>query len=171
MNLEYYFISTSIGRLTIVEENSIVVYIGLPKSKLTAIKNWCNQNLDYIDFIELKNPETNASVQIIEYFLNKRKKITFKYKLIQTEFRKKTLIAVANIPFGQTRSYSEIAREIGHPKAMRAVGSANATNTLPIFIPCHRVIAQNGGLGGYSGGLEMKINLLEHEGWCGLRRN
>jgi len=54
---------------------------------------------------------------------------------------------------------------------MRAVGSANATNTLPIFIPCHRVIAKNGGLGGYGGGLEMKINLLEHEWWCGLPRN
>ena len=73
MNLEYYFISTPIGKLTIVEENSVVIYIGLPKSKLTEIKNWCDQNLDYIDFIELKNPETNASVQINEYFLGTKK--------------------------------------------------------------------------------------------------
>ena len=167
MNLEYYFISTPIGKLTIVEENSVVVYIGLPKSKLTVIKNWCNQNLDYIDFIELKNQETNASVQIIEYFLYKRKKLTFKYKLIQTEFRKEALMAVANIPFGQTKSYSEIAKRIGHPKAMRAVGSANATNTLPIIIPCHRAIAKNGRLGGFRGGLDMKVKLLELEGWCG----
>jgi len=171
MNLEYYFISTPIGKLTIVEENGVVVYIGLPKSKLAVIKNWCKQYLNFIDFTEIKNPETNASGQIKEYFLKKRTNFTFKYKLIHTEFRKKALIAVANIPFGQTKSYSEIASVIGHPKAMRAVGSANATNTLPIIVPCHRVIAKNGGLGGYGGGLVMKIKLLELEGWCELGRN
>ena len=167
MNLEYYFISTSIGKLTIVEENGVVVYIGLPKAKLAVIKNWCKQHLDFINFTEIINPDTNASVQINEYFFNKRTNFTFKYKLIQTEFRKKALMAIANIPFGQTKSYSEIAKRIGHPKAMRTIGSANATNTLPIIIPCHRVIAQNGGLGGFSGGLYMKVKLLELERWCG----
>ena len=69
------------------------------------------------------------------------------------------------IPYGETKSYSDIAKQIGKPKALRAVGSANATNTLPIIIPCHRVISNNGGLGGYGGGLDMKIKLLDLEGW------
>ena len=86
-------------------------------------------------------------------------------ELFTTNFRIKTLEEVCKIRYGFTKSYTDIAKNIGNPKAVRAVGSANATNTLPIIIPCHRVIAQNGGLGGYGGGLDLKIKLLELEGW------
>ena len=73
MNLEYYFISTSIGKLTIVEENGVVVYIGLPKAKLAVIKNWCKQYLDFIDFTEIKNPK-ELSQSLIEDFKSDIKK-------------------------------------------------------------------------------------------------
>ena len=68
MSLEYYFIRTPIGKLTIIEENKVVVYIGLPQSKLTVIKIWCKQHLNFINFTGKINSETNASVQINEYF-------------------------------------------------------------------------------------------------------
>jgi methylated-DNA-[protein]-cysteine S-methyltransferase len=71
--------------------------------------------------------------------------------------------AVARIPYGRTRSYAQIAEEVGQPKAVRAVGSANGANPLPLVIPCHRVIASDGKLGGYGGGLPLKARLLAME--------
>jgi len=80
-----------------------------------------------------------------------------------TPFQKKVWSALANIPYGQTRSYKEIARAIGHPKAFRAVGNANGQNSIPLIIPCHRVIENNGGLGGFGHGVKMKKQLLDFE--------
>ena len=79
-------------------------------------------------------------------------------------FYKKSLTKVAEIPFGETTSYKSIAIKIGNPNASRAVGNANANNPLPIIIPCHRVIANDGSIGGYGGGLKTKRFLLELEG-------
>lgn len=80
-----------------------------------------------------------------------------------TSFQKLALDAVAEIPYGETRTYGAIAEAIKHPGAARAVGSANARNRLPLIIPCHRVVAATG-LGGYAGGLDLKIKLLKLEG-------
>ena len=77
-----------------------------------------------------------------------------------TPFQKKVWSALAKIPYGQTRSYQEIAKTIGHPKAFRAVGNANGQNSIPLIIPCHRVIETNGGLGGFGHGIEVKKRLL-----------
>jgi O-6-methylguanine DNA methyltransferase len=71
--------------------------------------------------------------------------------------------ALTRIPFGETRSYAEVAAMVGSPGAARAVGRANATNRLPLVVPCHRVIAADGTLGGFNGGLHLKERLLEHE--------
>lgn len=81
-----------------------------------------------------------------------------------TDFQKRVWHALARIPFGQTRSYAEIARAIGNPKGMRAVGLANGKNPLPIIVPCHRVIGADGSLTGFGGGLPTKKWLLEFEG-------
>jgi len=80
-----------------------------------------------------------------------------------TSFQKKVWSALAKIPYGQTRSYKEIAQAIGHPKAFRAVGNANGRNSIPLIIPCHRVIESNGGLGGFGHGIRIKRRLLEFE--------
>src|SRR5204863_879425 len=81
-----------------------------------------------------------------------------------TEFQKQVWTSLEAIPFGQTRSYSQIAVEIGRPRAVRAVGAANGANPVPIVVPCHRVIGASGKLVGYGGGLALKQRLLEIEG-------
>lgn len=81
-----------------------------------------------------------------------------------TEFQRAVWSALEKIPLGKTRTYGELAREIGNPKAVRAVGRGCATNPIPILIPCHRVVAVRGKIGGFSGGLEWKESLLRREG-------
>ncbi len=98
-----------------------------------------------------------------KYLNGKLKKFSMKLDLQTTPFRKKALTEISKTPYGKTKTYGEIAKATGNPKASRAVGSANATNKIPIIIPCHRVLASNG-LGGYGGGLEMKKKLLKIEG-------
>jgi methylated-DNA-[protein]-cysteine S-methyltransferase len=85
-----------------------------------------------------------------------------------TPFEKKVWSELIKIPYGQTRSYKEIAEAIGHRKAFRAVGNANGCNVLPLIIPCHRVIESNGGLGGFGHGLKVKKQLLDFEKAHGL---
>jgi O-6-methylguanine DNA methyltransferase len=80
-----------------------------------------------------------------------------------TPFQRKVWSALARIPYGRTRSYGEIAQAIGHPKAFRAVGNANGRNSIPLIIPCHRVIASGGGLGGFGHGIKVKKRLLDFE--------
>jgi AraC family transcriptional regulator of adaptative response/methylated-DNA-[protein]-cysteine methyltransferase len=84
--------------------------------------------------------------------------------VVGTDFQRQVWRALAQIPAGQTRSYGQIATSIGHPKAARAVGSACAANPIPIIVPCHRAVASDGTLGGYSGGLAIKRALLAAEG-------
>jgi methylated-DNA-[protein]-cysteine S-methyltransferase len=93
-----------------------------------------------------------------------RKFFKIKLDLNMPPFYYKTLMAVKKIPYGEYRTYKEIAMMAGNPKAIRAAGSANARNPIPIIIPCHRVLANGGGLGGYGGGLNIKNFLLNFEG-------
>jgi methylated-DNA-[protein]-cysteine S-methyltransferase len=86
-----------------------------------------------------------------------------------TSFEKKVWSALKKIPYGRTRSYKDIAKSIGHPKAFRAVGNANGSNAIPLIIPCHRVIESNGGLGGFGHGLRVKARLLNLEKAHGIR--
>lgn len=104
-----------------------------------------------------------AKSEIIEYLNGNRKQFDLPLDLICTEFQEKALDEVARIPYGQTKTYGEIAHILGKPGASRAVGTANARNPIPIIIPCHRVLASNG-LGGYAGGLLFKRKLLALEG-------
>ena len=84
-------------------------------------------------------------------------------KLMGTEFQKSVWRALIDIPYGETRSYKDIAKTIGHPKAYRAVGSACNRNPIGLIVPCHRVIGSQGNLTGYAGGLDLKEKLLNHE--------
>lgn len=104
-----------------------------------------------------------AKQQISEYFAGKRTKFTLPLEPKGTTFQVAVWNALQTIPFGETRSYGEIASTIGKPKAARAVGLANNRNPLAIVIPCHRVIGANGNLTGYAGGLDCKAFLLNLE--------
>lgn len=102
--------------------------------------------------------------QLEEYFSGKRKEFQLPLRLNGTEFQKKVWQALLEIPYGETRSYSQIAERIGNSKAVRAVGMANHVNPVMIIVPCHRVIGKNGGLTGYGYGIEIKEALLHLEG-------
>jgi methylated-DNA-[protein]-cysteine S-methyltransferase len=104
-----------------------------------------------------------ALKQLDEYFLGKRKDFSVKLILQGTDFQKKVWEQLKKIPYASTASYKEIARAIGNEKAVRAVGGANGRNNIGIIVPCHRVIAHDGTLGGFGGGLWRKEWLLKHE--------
>lgn len=101
--------------------------------------------------------------QLTEYFAGKRKAFTVKLDFNGTDFQKSVWRALLKIPFGQTRTYGEIAKSLDNPKAVRAVGAANGKNPISIIAPCHRVIGSTGKLTGFAGGLEVKARLLKLE--------
>ncbi len=107
--------------------------------------------------------------QLRTYLKGELRRFDCKLDFEGTPFQKKVLSALAEIPYGQTRSYQEIAKAIGHPKAFRAVGNANGQNSIPLIVPCHRVIESNGGLGGFGHGIEVKKRLLNLEKAHGVR--
>jgi len=102
--------------------------------------------------------------QLNEYFAGKRSAFDLQLDFAGTEFQRKVWAALLTIPVGETRSYGQIAEQIGSPKAVRAVGAANGRNPISIVAPCHRVIGSNGKLTGFAGGLEAKARLLGLEG-------
>ncbi|MFT4106134.1 MAG: methylated-DNA--[protein]-cysteine S-methyltransferase [Lacrimispora sp.] len=142
---------TDIGTLTIVcsEEELLAVDFGASEP---------------LDGVRRHTELTERTVgQLKEYFLGKRQEFDLPLKPAGTEFQRKVWEALRAIPYGQTRTYGEIAASIGNPKACRAVGMANNRNPIPIIIPCHRVIGAGGSLVGYGGGLDKKVKLLELE--------
>lgn len=152
----YHFklVSTPVGELKLVAS----------ERGLAAIL-WKNDDPHGSRFLPQTRDEAHpvlieAERQLREYFAGERRCFTLPLDFVGTEFQKKVWNALVAIPFGETRSYSEIARQIGHPQAVRAVGAANGRNPLSIVAPCHRVIGANGKLTGFAGGLEIKAFLL-----------
>jgi O-6-methylguanine DNA methyltransferase len=105
----------------------------------------------------------NVLDQLKKYLKGELRRFDCKLDFRGTLFQKKVWSALMKIPYGRTRSYGEIARAIGHPKAYRAVGNANGQNSIPLIVPCHRVIENNGGLGGFGHGVKVKKQLLDFE--------
>jgi len=101
--------------------------------------------------------------ELREYFAGERRAFEVPYRLVGTEFQQRVWERLAAIPYGTTKSYRDIAYELGDPNATRAVGRANGANPISIIVPCHRVIAADGTLGGYGGGLDRKRQLLDLE--------
>lgn len=157
----YTSIKTQIGILGIIRDDNCLLRIHLPNeeiSKQALQKIYPNETIK-----ESKSGFEDVINQLIEYFDGKRKNFTIKTKMEIAPFYKKVLAEVAKVQYGDTVSYGQIAQKLNNPKAARAVGSANARNPLPIIIPCHRIIANGGRLGGYGGGLKIKKYLLEFE--------
>lgn len=127
---------------------------------ITYLKRIHDEPTDFGTKTTLTNKVYN---ELLEYFDGKRKTFDFPYNLKGTEFQKKVWQALCDIPYGETRTYKDIAIAVGNPKASRAVGMANNKNPITIAVPCHRVIGANGKLVGYAGGLPMKEFLLNME--------
>ncbi|MDR0883250.1 MAG: methylated-DNA--[protein]-cysteine S-methyltransferase [Oscillospiraceae bacterium] len=134
----------------------------------TAILTSAGGALTRLVFDDYASPDTTppadellrvATTQLAEYFAGTRQSFTLPLAPVGTVFQQKVWAAMRAIPYGQTASYAQLAQNIGHPKAVRAVGSACGKNPLVIFIPCHRVVRTDGGLGGFSSGLERKKSL------------
>ena len=147
----YYFYKTPIGRLQIFANPEYITRISFFEKKLPGA-------------IEKETPLIQKMYsELEEYFAGKRKSFDVPVKPEGTPFQQSTWAALLKIPYGETRSYKQIAGMIGKPAACRAVGMANNRNPIPIVIPCHRVIGANGDLTGYAGGLDVKRKLLELE--------
>ena len=106
---------------------------------------------------------TPATRELREYCRGERQIFTIPLRPAGTAWQQRVWQALAEIPFGETRTYGQVASRLGRPRAARAMGRANATNPISLVIPCHRVIGANGALTGYGGGLHIKTRLLEHE--------
>jgi methylated-DNA-[protein]-cysteine S-methyltransferase len=106
----------------------------------------------------------DAATQLGEYFAGQRREFDLALAPYGTDFQLRVWHALREIPYGTVRNYGDVARAIGQPKASRAVGQANGSNPLPIVIPCHRVLASDGTIGGYSSGVDIKHRLLALEG-------
>ena len=152
----YYFktMKSPVGELKLVAS----------KSGLTAIL-WEKEDPDRVRIHPLVEDQKHPVLldterQLKEYFAGRLKNFSVKLDFAGTEFQKKVWNALVTIPFGETRSYAQIARQIGQPTATRAVGAANGKNPISIIAPCHRVIGSNGKLTGFAGGLEAKAYLL-----------
>lgn len=154
--MRYRTMDSPLGPLLLAGEGKRLHHIGFPsgKGKIRPAADW---QLDEEGFGEVES-------QLQEYFRGERKDFSLALSPTGTEFQLEVLQALREIPWGETRSYGEIARHLGRPKAVRAVGAANGRNPLPIVIPCHRVIGADGSLTGFGGGMAAKRWLLELEG-------
>lgn len=142
----------------------VVDRIGVKKIFLFK-EDWDEYSKEKVDAKLDKGICKDAIVQLDEYFKKKRKNFDLPLSIEGTEFRKNVWKALRDIPYGEVRSYLQIAEAIGNPKAVRAVGQANRANQLPIIIPCHRVIGKNGDLVGFAGNKTyIKKFLLQLEG-------
>lgn len=170
MTLYCHRIDSPIGGLGLVVDASggVVRIAFLPDGELPllqALERYFDGSDELTEDAERCAP---LEEQLREYFAGERKVFDLPLVPRGTEFQKEVWNHLLEIPAGETTTYAAIAKRLGRPGASRAVGRANATNPIPIIVPCHRVVGSNGTLTGYAGGLEVKQGLLEIEGYARL---
>jgi methylated-DNA-[protein]-cysteine S-methyltransferase len=157
MSLAYKTIDSPVGKLKLVASDMGLVAI-----------LWENNKPNRVRLGELTEDRKHSILveterQLGEYFAGKRKNFSVALDMRGTPFQKNVWEALLAIPFGETRSYGQLAKLLGNPAAMRAVGAANGRNPISIIVPCHRVIGSSGKLTGFAGGLDTKASLLNLE--------
>ncbi len=162
INVSYH--KTKIGELVIASYGGKICIVDFRYRRMrSTVDNRIKKALK-VEFIEREDDVIRKTKrEIDEYLDGKRKDFDIPIITIGTDFQKQVWSALMEIPYGKTVSYLDIAKSINNPKAVRAIGSANGANALALIIPCHRVIENNGGLGGYGGGLAVKKRLLKIE--------
>ena len=151
----YCYLNSPIGDLLLAGDDDALSLIGFPQGKM--------RHDPEPDWIFNEKPFAAVRQQLEEYFTGERKDFDLPLHLSGTDFQVQVLQELQRIPYGETTSYGDIAKRIGRPKAMRAVGAANGRNPIPIIVPCHRVIGSSGDLTGFGGGLDTKEALLRLE--------
>lgn len=155
--LSYCFIASPVGQLKLIANQDALVAV-----------LWESDKPNRVLLGEMHEDENHpilqqAKAELYDYFQGKRTHFELPLEFYGTEFQKKVWAELLKIPYGQTRSYLDIATALDNPKAVRAVGAANGKNPISIIAPCHRVIGKNGTLVGFAGGLEVKDQLLKLE--------
>ncbi len=157
MKYVYKTIATPVGELKLVaSERGLVAILWENDDPLRVRLAPCTEDNDHAVLVETER-------QLKEYFAGTRKSFSVALDFVGTDFQKKVWNALLTIPYGETRSYADIARQLGNARASRAVGAANGKNPISIIAPCHRVIGASGALTGFAGGLETKARLLKLE--------
>ena len=151
------------GTLRCASSDRGLAFVQLPRAAGRGLGGWLQRFAPGARLEVAWAPNREAATQISDYLAAKRDHFELPLDLYATPFQRRVYEALLTIPYGETRSYAEIAAQIGAPRAVRAVGTANGANPLSLVIPCHRVINSGGKLGGYGGGLDMKQRLLAME--------
>jgi methylated-DNA-[protein]-cysteine S-methyltransferase len=158
----FCYVDSPIGRLMLTSDGTALtgLYMNLYRNKPTKLPtledDWLqNATID---------PLPAAARQLKEYFAGTRQEFDLPLSATGTDFQKRVWRELTKIPFGQTRSYGQLAKRLGNPNGSRAVGLANGRNPIAIIVPCHRVIGADGSLTGFGGGIDRKQWLLTHEG-------
>jgi methylated-DNA-[protein]-cysteine S-methyltransferase len=161
MNI-FCYVESPIGRLILTSDGTALtgLYMNLYRNKPSKLPGLGD---DWIQNATI-DPLPAAARQLKEYFAGKRREFDLPLRMEGTEFQQRVWRELTKIPFGETRSYGQLAKRIGNPNGSRAVGLANGRNPIAIIVPCHRVIGADGSLTGFGGGLDRKEWLLTHEG-------
>ena len=161
-NVTYSVLATSLfGKVFVASTEKGVCMVDFRTSEKAFLKGLKECFPGKIVRDDRKNRDVSS--QLERYLKGRLRRFDCPLDVRGTPFQKKVWSQLRKIPYGQTRSYKEIAQAIGHPKAVRAVGNANGSNRVPLIIPCHRVIETGGGLGGFGHGLKAKNQLLDFE--------
>lgn len=153
--MDYRHVASPLGMLLLAGTADVLQLIAFPEGRMarTADAGWREDTAAFAE----------AARQLDEYFAGERREFSCAIAPAGTAFQLQVLAALRAIPYGETRSYAQVATALGRPRAMRAVGAANGRNPLPIVIPCHRVIGADGSLTGFGGGIAAKRFLLDLE--------
>ncbi len=155
--------NSPIGQFRIASTEAGLAYVELPHSSGRGMRDWMERYVPERRCVDEIGPNRAAIEQILEYLASERTHFDVPLDLRGTPFQRAVWDALLEIPYGENRSYADVARAVGRPKAQRAVGSANNANPVSLIVPCHRVIAADGSLGGYGGGQKLKARLLAME--------
>lgn len=155
-HMQYYSeLSTPVGPVTIISNGTAITRVTMRPAAAVVARDG--------QWLEDDARIAAAREQLTAYFSGELRQFSLPLAAEGSPFQKEVWAALEQIPFGETRSYGELAAALGHPGSARAVGAANRTNPIGIVVPCHRVIGADGSLTGYAGGIERKRFLLDHE--------
>ena len=158
--MEFRTMDSPVGPLTLAGKDGRLMHVRMVDQTYEPSRgDWERKDTAFPEAVE----------QLEAYFAGERREFDLELDLVGTNFQRRVWEALLTIPYGETRSYGEIAEQIGSPGASRAVGLANGHNPIGIIVPCHRVIGANGSLTGYGGGVERKRILLDLERGASLR--
>jgi O-6-methylguanine DNA methyltransferase len=163
--IHYSLFPSPVGNLHIASSKGAIVLVGFDQpDTLEVLEKMLLRHIRSFKIVHHEEAHEPIHSQLLKYFNGSLRKFTVRTHLFGTDFQLQVWTAIRYIPYGSTVTYKQIANTIGNPEGMRAVGQATGRNPLPIIIPCHRVIGEDGALTGFGGGIENKKILLRLEG-------